>query len=393
MTNVARKVVKCPICQVPHHYNEIQFNAVNDYGYWRVQCDSCEKMFILSVKNPRESSMQRNWQVRERAECPYQGSTEPVADNIAEHNLNLNAHSARFDYNAIPLYCCPVNGTNLETIAHKELAANIDTIKNEYRNVVSFCLANRAPTYQYLVIRIAVPCGCGQHHTATYYAAFRLNGTIQELPEEYLLADVTMTELENRIHGLFTKTEAMAILEKIIIRWNLISEKIIIAVPFVGHQYLSKADKLAYWQWILSVLDANKSVFITRKTARTAYKSVLADVDGLNYELLVEYGLENKLIAANTNKNDFHAKFFIGMHTAGCEALSGSANLVKGPSLENISLKNLPLAPCNAQYINKLGVVLPEPGSFKQHWVLISKSTNGWSARSMNHSDAILPVA
>jgi hypothetical protein len=87
----------------------------------------------------------------------------------------------------------------------------------------------------------------------------RCDNAIQTSPDEYLLADVSRSDLPERLDGLNSKSEIMAFLEKLIIRWHLIADQIIVASPFVGHQWLSKEAKMSMWTWLLSMLDPRKS--------------------------------------------------------------------------------------------------------------------------------------
>ena len=68
------------------------------------------------------------------------------------------------------------------------------------------------------------------------------------------------------------------------------------------------------------------------------------DSTGIPYELLVEWGLLEPLIEAmETEKMTFfqksHAKYYVGVFDDYVEVLSGSFNIHKGPSFENISFR------------------------------------------------------
>ena len=109
-------------------------------------------------------------------------------------------------------------------------------------------------------------------------------------------------------------------------------------------------------------------------------KNALKDVEGLDHAFLEEYGLENKIISADTKKNDFHAKFFIGLSSTSSEVLSGSANLVTGPSVENTSFKKHTREKLDSKYINPLNIALPKIEEKKHHWIEIKEYSNQWKA-------------
>jgi hypothetical protein len=134
------------------------------------------------------------------------------------------------------------------------------------------------------------------------------------------------------------------------------------------------------WTRLLSTVDPNLGVFVTRSKTFAEYKRVLGDVVGLNHALLDDYGLSNKLIAANMRKQDFHAKFFIGRSSNICEVFSGSANLVEGPSIENMSFRSMSAAGCTSRYIEPLKISLPPPRRRIAH-VLVRKSDGQYNAR------------
>jgi transposase-like protein len=371
-----KKVAKCPHCKAPHDYVEVRFPIENDSGYWKVDCQACEKPFIVELENPRESAA--SYYVSERHEVAYAGPADCVATEIVAHNLNLNRTMHRFNFDAPPIYLCQQTGHNLEIPAREALADELGAIKAAYGVAINYAMKGRTPDYQHVVVHIDTPCKCQAPHTATFYARFLTNGDIQESSDEYLLAGVSRSDLPERLDGLFSKSEIMAFLEKLIIRWHLTADQIIVASPFVGHQWLSKEAKMAMWTWLLAMLDPRKSVFITRKRELTAYKNVLEDVDGLNHAFLSEYGLESKLVSADTRRQDFHAKFFIGIAEDQCEVLSGSANLTTGPSIENISFRAISPKACHEKYIGKIDVALPAKPRVTEAFVLVTKVDDHW---------------
>ena len=375
---IRQKKAKCPHCQTLHAYSEVRFGFVNDTGYWKVSCANCGKEFGLHVANPVESSMTPNYLVKERLEGEPEAGLL-FSHDIIEYNINLNKTSHEFDYGAATLYRCEKNGDNLELLAKTGLERAFEDIKSQYSSVVNYCLSSRTNDYEFFIAQINIACNCGSTHKATYYADFLTSGSVPQNPSEFLLADIDGVVLPLELTGVFTKTEIMAFLEKLIIRWNLKATSIVIASPFVGHQYLSKQDKLDIWNWLLSSLDYRKAIFITRTNTLNSYKKLLSDQDGLNYEILEEYDLENRLVSANTKKNDFHAKFFVGLGTDSAEILSGSANLVQGPSMENCSFQTSTREIFEKRYWSPLKINVELHKGRTKHWLECSFNDNGWS--------------
>jgi hypothetical protein len=179
-----------------------------------------------------------------------------------------------------------------------------------------------------------------------------------DLSKRCLLADVRGSALEARLDGIASKNEIMDLLEKLVIRWHLTADRILITAPFVGHPWMKRLHKQAIWEWLLSILDPGKALLVTRPATRTDYKKVLKE-DGLDYDMLRSYGLEHTLISAGVAKQDFHAKVYAGISTDRVEVLSGSANLVRGPSVENTSFRSIPCADFERRYLSKLNVEIP----------------------------------
>lgn len=375
---VSTKKTKCPHCKSIHSYVEIIFPLINENGVWEIECQNCSKNFHVQVRNPKESSFQPNYLIKRRHDESASTTGFDFSEGTIEYNFDLNKQALLFPYEKPPLYLCAITNSNLEIKALDKLNSCLAEVRDQYASTVNFCLANRCPDYKYTVVRIALPCECGAQHIATFYCDFLMNGAIQDKAEDYLLADISETEISETLDGLFSKTDIMAYLEKLIIRWNLLFEQIIIATPFVGHQYLPKESKLATWNWLLAMLNPKKSVFITRQHTLTGYISVLNDVEGLNHDFLKEYELESKVISANTKKNDFHAKFYSGISSETTEVLSGSANLVSGPSLENISFKHQSRELFDSKYLQKLNVNIPLIDMKLQHWVEIKMEEGMW---------------
>lgn len=368
------KVVRCRHCGHPHQYTEVRHTAANDEGWWELDCHSCKKRFVVPVLNPKESGAA--YFIAGQHDGRYAGDETILATDIVQHNLNLNEIRHNFDYDAVPLYVCMNDGQNLEHAAKAALMAEAGGIQSAYGTAINHGLATNVPKYEHIVAHVDVPCTCGRDHRATFYAEF-VWGTEPQPVEEFLLADVTGTDLSETIDGLYTKKEALEILHKLAVRWHLTMDRILVTVPFVGHQHLKPAQKLDAWEAILSILDPGKSVFVTRGASFTDYKDALMKVDGLSHAKLSKYGLNNQLIGANIRKQDFHAKVYAGLSQEVCEVFSGSANLVTGPSLENMSFKARSMASFEAKYLNRLKIKLPQVKARCRYFALIERSQSG----------------
>lgn len=376
------KKVKCPRCESLHTYTEIIFPSVNDSGVWEIECQECDQIFYVKILNPRESFLDPNYLVKRRLDDEQGLDPKYFASDVIEYNFNLNDQRLLFSYETSPLFVCPQTGANLEIVARDVLSTYLTDICKEYAAVVSYYLKGSTNDFEFAVVSTEIPCKCAAKHVVTFYCKFAKTGSVQRSISEYLLADITETDLTSHLDGLFSKADVMSFLEKLLIRWNLLCDQVIITVPFVGHQYLSKESKMCIWNWFLTMLDPKKSIFVSRAATFGSYRSILEDVEGLNDKVLRDFDLENRIISANTKKNDFHAKFFAGVLKDRVEVMSGSANLVTGPSLENISFKHYSREAFDMKYVNKLKIAIPAKKISPLHYIKIMNNNGTWSVAS-----------
>ncbi|MBO1039944.1 hypothetical protein [Brucella pituitosa] len=374
-------VARCPACGTPHHYIEVKFPFENDAGGWEVECrGGCGKPFTISLRNPIESSA-RDFRILDCFDDDfggYQGIALP-AKEIVQHSLDMNENRLRFNFDSDPIYRCAQSGVDLEKSALAELEKHVSEISNAFYGARNYILASsRVPDMEHVVVSVSMPCQCGSTHKAIFYFSLHLNDTPMPEAREMWLADVDGSSLDHELTGIFSKTFLMGALEKLIARWRLKYDQIVIASPFIAHQFMSKKDKLGVWQWLLGILDPRRTFFITRSASYKDYKTALLD-SGLDHDFLVRFGLENQIVGAGAKKQDFHAKVYIGLGDKS-EILSGSANLVPGKSMENASFALLERERVEDRYFVPLGVSLPQAPSRAGFHLAIEQEGTVWRA-------------
>jgi len=259
-----------------------------------------------------------------------------------------------------------------------QLESHLSDIHNQFYNAQNFILANRTLELDNVVVTVPVPCQCGSSHNAIFYFRLALNDTSAPSASEMLLANIDGTSLEDELTGIHSKSFLMDALQKLIARWRLKFDQIVIASPFIAHQFMSKEEKLEVWEWLLSILDPQRTLFITRSNSYKDYKTALLD-SGLDHDMLASFGLESRIIGAGTKKQDFHAKVYVGVGET-CEILSGSANLVPGKSFENASFSKMDRARVDARYLEPLGIVLPPAPTRARSHLGIKQNRGVWVA-------------
>ena len=367
------RVALCPRCEHPHHYVQVRERCgVNDKGAWQVKCDNCRKDFTIDVTNPDQSY--GPLLIIDRFDEGDSHPSLPSAKMVAIHNLSKSEYAPEFKLDSAPLYVCQASGENLEPLALASLKSEFAGITSAYSTAENYLASKSTFEIRHAVVRVRVTCPCDASHIATFFTPFVV-GRGPRAIADYLLADVTGANLCDRLEGVMSKSDIMDLLSKLLIRWRLSSERIIVASPFVGHQW-DKVDALRdRWDRLLKYLAPGQATLITRPATLTAFKK-LGQGD-ITYDNLKKFGLENRIISANTKKQDFHAKFFIGVGPERCEVLSGSANIMVGPSMENIVFREMARARCEARYIGPMNVTMPKVEDRPQHFVEIRQNGDG----------------
>lgn len=377
-TRERQHVANCPKCDTPHRYTELKFPMINDRGSWLVACRKCGQHFVFDLRNPMES-YSTDCVIVERFDddgCPYTGNA-PRPGASAVYQLDMNPDEPRFELDAFAIFKCAKMGDDLEAAAFLALGKSWLRVADARAQAANQMLArSRLPAVEHAVFSVDVPCSCGEPHLAIFYHVFRLDGSDMPPLENLLLADVSGTDLTDVLTGVLSKTDVMQALEKLIARWRLFSDQILLATPFVAHQWKTKAERLAIWERLLAQLDPSRTVLMTRGATFKEYRAALIEF-GLDHDMLARFGLENRIVGDGKRKQDSHAKVYIGLGET-CEVLSGSANVVKGGSMENITFQALRRAKVETSYLTPLGVSLPEPRPRLSHHLLIDCRDGEW---------------
>lgn len=358
-TRLLLRSVLCPHCQAPFKFSMVRFvGGENDNGGWKVRCQKCSEVFKVHVRNPRESECESRWQVEEEF------LDWPVDDDLLEanagvvHNLAKNPAEWCFNEQAAPLFCCTKSFIPLDSEAYKSLKKEAKSLESAWLTAQNMLLALSGPSSDEILVRVPVDCSCGEPHSAVFYAATRLGASTEPLVDRCLLAHVSNASLESRLDCLASKSDVMELLEKLLIRWHCTSDQIFLATPFIGHQWMKPEHVEEIWNWLFKNLDPSKVTLLTRSATWKSFKNIKRQGE-VSFEELERYGLEEKVVSGGAVKQDFHAKFFAGVSKDSVEVLSGSANLLRGPSIENISFSTMTPERFQARYLDILKFELP----------------------------------
>ena len=195
-------------------------------------------------------------------------------------------------------------------------------------------------------------------------------------------ADVS--DLSPAISGLYTRNEAISILDTCLRRWNAIGSMVYVATPFVGYPQPNRANEkqvVKLWKWLGEVLDMDKTVFITRK-GTFSLRRERGRQDNQDVSFLKKWGLLDPLTAiaeAETTRHKprkkkngeynkrvvdsfpmvlyesrFHSKFYAGIVGNEVEVLQGSYNLHEGEGKENLTFSRYAIGDFMEKFIERL---------------------------------------
>ena len=361
MTALHRSLVAlCPMCHADFHFVERAESDRVAQGEWAVKCRACEGRYRIKVRDPYNSYTEYMFQVS-HSDDEEDIATLKLATDIIEHNIPSMTLDLKYDKTAPALYRCDYNQSDLDLVAYAALEVERERLQAfwvKWHRWIS-AKGTRAPEMDKILVQLDISCDCGNLHRATFGAPTLLSHIPPDLVNHCLLIDISSASLEDRLNCLASKTEVMSSLEKLLIRWHFISDQIIIASPFVGHQYMSAENILVIWKWLFRNSDPRKVTVITRGEAWADLKEAYSDSE-IPYEKRERYGLPEKIITKGVTLRNFHAKFFAGCSSGKVELLSGSANLVRGPSLENISFNTMPATRFKKKYLDVLCTPLPQ---------------------------------
>lgn len=230
---------------------------------------------------------------------------------------------------------------------------------------------------KYVIVELTIECTCESQEKVFLYTDFDNGKFFTKNGVDELLLIGTESHINSvTLDRICSKSECINMLEKFIFRWNFLFPKILIATPFVGHQWMNEYQVLELWEWLLNTLDPKKTIFITRKATFNQYKKIFETKNGVTLKFLEDYDLDNKIISDLTSKQDFHAKIFAGISNDKTEVLAGSFNLLKGESLENISYNTYTGEVFTKNFISKLNLPMQVESLENVDCILIYKDAS-----------------
>ncbi len=388
-------IQKCPHCQNNINIEIIEFPIDNDFGGIIIECSICKKKSYTKIKNPRETYIKSGGNKIEYWDNEIQLDTDflikyphinSLRDAIIVHG-EINKRILSYDICKTNIYFCKQCNNSIEDVIYSILDQNFNDIVKEFSTIMNIALKGYADG-KYLVVELPIKCSCGKEDKAFLYMDFHIDCNIIHNPNQFILIGTKNSINANNLDRICSKVECIEILEKFLFRWNFIYPKVLIATPFVGHQWMSEEELLELWAWILNTLDPQKTIFITRKATFNKYKKIFEKKNGFSLEFLENYDLNNKVISNYTSKQDFHAKIFAGISQENIEVLAGSFNLLKGKSVENLTYNKYDSSTFNRNFISKMNIPITIPPLENINCILIYKDiSNSFKSKQIKKSE------
>ncbi|ELY1990545.1 hypothetical protein SL034_005699 [Vibrio harveyi] len=344
--------IKCPICKSvvvfseaftkPCHLpNGITVPAFDEDGVIVGECSKCNGNFTVDVTNPEFSEFSQGaikidyyFNVdRQDKECIYEGLLS--ASTRVKGDQKLKQYYLNYIYDEYPLYICSQCGENLERLAFNLFNDNFATFEKEHYNYVNWSLKNaRGDGPEYIIAKLDFKCSCGNECKSFFFKNYIETANVDI--EEFSICNIIgACEVDKRIaSGVYSKDNCISWLYKLIPRWTLLFDKVYIITPFVGHQWLKSHELMEAWLELVNRLDHKKSKVILKYGQFSSFKKAYSKENNVPYDTLNDFELGSDLLSEIKQTNDFHAKVYCGVSRERCEVFSGSANLVRGKSME-----------------------------------------------------------
>jgi len=269
----------------------------NDFGGIIINCDNCNKLSYIKIKNPAETY------IRSGATKVEYWDNDITTDEEAINKYNgikalekgvlitgeLNKRELIFNTKSTSIHYCCNCGENIEELVYSTLFSNQTEIIKQHSTIMGAYHKGYA-NGEYIIVQLPITCTCQYEEEVFLYADFDngnffTKGGIEEL---LLIGAKSAIETTN-LDRICSKSECIEMLEKFIYRWNFLFPKILIATPFVGHQWMKEDQLLEIWDWLLNTLDPEKTIFITRRATFNKYKKVFENKNGISLEFLEDY--------------------------------------------------------------------------------------------------------
>ncbi len=370
--------ILCPKCKSCITYQSPTFGGDNDSGWIVLECAKCKEKYetlkakhsktkatstflIVKAKNPYETSISQGAEKKEYFDSNIYEFADvmqkyPTAQKINEgvevsgYNPNEENHN---DCLNLPNFICSC-GASLVDSAEVQFDADASEIGKVYGDVKTMYYKWSRQDYKQLEIEVPFKCAnCQAEYLAYFGKVINGDADCDWNQSSHQLVNINQKIDRLKIMGTKSKTECLKILSTFLARWNVIAQEIILVTPFIGTQYQNAEELEESWNWIVKNTNPTKTRLITRTKTLNDFRKEYPKF-GKDIDLFVNYELEPDIITNSEKLISSHSKFYAGIIGDRVELLSGSFNLVGGPSNEQISFDVLSLDFFKDNYLKPL---------------------------------------
>lgn len=248
--NYKTVVVKCPNTSCK---TNIQLSigksttGFNDSGGWILECEKCKTKFPYKVKNPDDYSSVEGGAII--LDSWDNDMIELKADILIKHNLESFPDDFHFDnlllvetgeYEKVQfsdidenIFFCPKCKSYLEPLVYHEISKKKIQINQSIGAYMNYYLKGRAGNPDYIIVIADYKCSCGFETKIVLSKKFIERELPIEDKHELILIDVVGANLEFTIDGIYNRNSCLEILQKLLNRWQVYYNHVLLAVPFI----------------------------------------------------------------------------------------------------------------------------------------------------------------
>lgn len=361
------KAIKCSgkrCKEVFHIYENYEPGGINDWVNISVKCKTCGAITTARMKNPSKYGVFENCEILDAWEDDEYYENEST--QMGETAIVIGEQPAEgAPFNFIPNKDYPFwrNGeTNLEEVSYNMFSSIDNLVGKEIKGLYNY-IVKSPPGYDNLE-----RCVVSQEYEFEGKPRTAIWGKILNNDSTFSTGNFHLighSDNDFEIDGVFPRDEMMEYLFRCLMRWKLIANQVVVVTPFIGFDFPFSKEKdrkglIALWELLNSVLDIEKTTFITRVKTYGSLKNCQKELE-VPADVLREWDLMNNLQKMVDNpktrvktRSQFHAKFYAGVFDTFVEFLSGSFNVQTGSVLEQMHLRRVSRELFKSNYLDRL---------------------------------------
>lgn len=324
--------------------------GINDKYYVTIRCKSCGALTHDILYNVDHGWQTKDYEIVEYEEIfgntPYSLLSSGVAKVSGAEDINKSLHAW------CPTVKSPLwqgNGINHEIVADRKFSSVKDILEESLNNWDHGRLKSKTyADFSKLFVRHTYK-DKGKIGKAIWYKEVGEN-EIKGTDGFYLIHH---NKSDWMVDGIYSRDESLVFLERLLVRWNALCSEVIVATPFIGYDFSfsklkDREELIAMWKLLNGLLNMEKTIFFTRPTTYSSLKKNQCIVEKIPADVRAEWNLMSNLqkIVHNPKtrakmKKNFHLKIYVGVFEDHVELFSGSFNVQKNTTLENMSLRIL----------------------------------------------------